>query len=143
MAAFMSLLRAHKVLVDRVHAVLARWDLSITEHSCLVYLAMSDGERQTLGRIAERTMIGAGRCNYMISKLEEAGYVRRVPHPSDGRSTLAVLTAKGARTVRSAIRELGVIGYGCADLSLEQAHELRGLLGVVLRSPEASAEEAS
>jgi DNA-binding MarR family transcriptional regulator len=143
MAAFMSLLRVHRLVVDRVHAVLARWNLSITEHACLVYLAMSEGERQTLGKIAERTMIGAGRCNYMINKLEEAGYLRRKPHPSDGRTTYAVLTAKGRRAVRAGIREVAAIGNGLGDLPLDQVEELRALLGAVLRSSVDAPEAAS
>ena len=132
MAAFMAVLRAHKLLVDRVREALAKYDLSITEHASLVYLAMSPDGRQPLSRIAERVMIGAGRCNYMINKLEAAGYVRREPHPSDGRTTLAVLTPKGRRVALDGMQRVAAIRHGFGELSREEVLEVRNLMTIVL-----------
>ena len=115
MACFMSINRAQKQLVDRVHAVLRPHGVTIIENSCLINLAMSEGHRQPLSRIAERLLIGPGRCNYIINSLEERGLLRREPHPSDGRVTLAVATKAGLRLVAAANRDLAAIRFGLGD----------------------------
>jgi DNA-binding MarR family transcriptional regulator len=134
MAAFMSVLRAHRLLVDRVHEALGVHHLSITEHASLVYLAMSEDGRQPLGRIAKRVMIGPGRCNYMINKLEGAGLVRREPHPYDGRTTLAVLTEPGRAVVFDGLRRIAEIRNGFDGMSEEQLRALRDLTATLLES---------
>ena len=101
-----------KQLVDRVHAALRPHGVTIIENSCLINLAMSDEHRQPLSRIAERLLIGPGRCNYVINSLEERGLVRREPHPSDRRITLAVATDAGLRLVEAANRDLAAIRSG-------------------------------
>lgn len=112
MACFMSINRAQKQLIDRVHAVLRPYGVSLIENSCLICLAMSEGHRQPLSRIAERLLIGPGRCNYLINNLEERGLVRREPHPSDGRVTLAVATEAGLELVERANRDLAKERFG-------------------------------
>jgi DNA-binding MarR family transcriptional regulator len=119
MACFMSINRAQKQLVDRVHAALRPHGVTIIENSCLLNLAMAEGHRQPLGRIAERLLIGAGRCNYIINSLEERGLVRREPHPSDGRVTLAVVTKAGLQLVAAANRDLAAISFGLGDADAE------------------------
>ena len=116
MACFMSINRAQKQLVDRVHAALRPHGVTIIENSCLINLAMSEDHRQPLSRIAERLLIGAGRCNYVINSLEERGLVRREPHPSDRRVTLAVATAAGLQLVADANRDLAAIRFGLGDV---------------------------
>ncbi len=116
MACFMSINRAQKQLIDRVHAALRPHGVTIIENSCLINLAMSDDHRQPLSRIAERLLIGAGRCNYVINSLEERGLVRREPHPSDRRITLAVATEAGLRLVEAANRDLASIRFGLGDV---------------------------
>jgi DNA-binding MarR family transcriptional regulator len=116
MACFMSINRAQKELVDRVHAALRPHGVSIIENSCLINLAMAPDHRQPLSRIAERLLIGAGRCNYVINSLEERSLVRREPHPSDGRVTLAIATAEGLRLAAAANRDLAAIRFGLGDV---------------------------
>ena len=116
MACFMSINRAQKQLVDRVHATLRPHGVTIIENSCLINLAMADGNGEPLSRIAERLLIGQGRCNYVINSLEERGLVRRAPHPSDRRVTLAVATPAGLRLVAATNRDLAAIRFGLEDV---------------------------
>src|SRR3954452_20905988 len=71
MAAFMSLLRTHQEIVSAAHGALPDGDMSITEYAALVAIAMAPDQRQPLGKIAERLMIGNGRCSYVIDRLEK------------------------------------------------------------------------
>ncbi len=131
MACFMSINRAQKQLVDRVHVALRPHGVTIIENSCLLCLAMADGHRQPLSRIAERLLIGAGRCNYIINSLEERGLVRREPHPSDGRVTLAVATRAGLRLVAAANRDLADIRFGLEDVDADTITDLITALAAI------------
>lgn len=112
MAAFMSVLRTHKQIVDRAHATLAELSLSITDYATLVYLGLSPDRQQSLGKVAERLLIGAGRCSYVIDNLQTAGYVERRPHPTDRRTTLAVLTDAGLACLHTANDRLQGTSFG-------------------------------
>jgi DNA-binding MarR family transcriptional regulator len=131
MACFMSINRAQKQLVDRVHATLRPHGVTIIENSCLINLAMAEGHRQPLGRVAERLLIGAGRCNYIINSLEERGLVRREPHPSDGRVTLAVATEAGLRLVEATNRDLAAIRFGLGDVDGTTIGEIIAALATI------------
>jgi DNA-binding MarR family transcriptional regulator len=131
MACFMSINRTQKQLIDRVHAALRPHGVTIIENSCLISLAMADDHRQPLSRIAERLLIGAGRCNYIINSLEERGLLRRQPHPSDGRVTLAVATAAGLKLVSAANRDLAAIRFGLDGVEDTTLTEVIRVLGDV------------
>lgn len=135
MAAFMSVLRLQQDLVAAAHETLRKHGLSITEHAALIHLAFAPGNRETLGRIAERLLIGAGRCNYVIKDLEAKGLVRRRPHPSDGRVTLAILSAKGRKVVAACSEAQARNNFGFGDL--DQA-ELDNLVEVLTKARWAS-----
>jgi DNA-binding MarR family transcriptional regulator len=138
MAAFMSVLRLQQDLVAAAHQTLRKYDLSITEHAALIHLAFAPGHRETLGRIAEQLLIGAGRCNYVIKDLEAKGLVRRRPHPSDGRVTLAILSAKGRKVVAACSEAQARNNFGFGDLD---SAELDQLVALVTRARWASARK--
>src|SRR4051794_19099598 len=119
MAAFMSLLRTHQEIVSAAHAALPDGDMSITEYAALVAIAMAPDQRQPLGKIAERLMIGNGRCSYLIDRLEKRRWVKRQPHPVDGRTTLACLTKSGIKAVNEATEALATANFGFGDVGDE------------------------
>jgi DNA-binding MarR family transcriptional regulator len=138
MAAFMSLLRTHKAVVDAVQSVLRDLGLSITEYAALVFLGLSDDAQQPLGKIASRLMIGAGRCSYVVDNLEAAGLLERRRHPNDRRTVLAVLTGDGQARVEAVNDALATIGFGLAGTSdsvvdslIENLFEVRRVTGDV------------
>jgi DNA-binding MarR family transcriptional regulator len=57
-----------------------------------------DGARIT--ELAEQLSISKQAVNQTINQIEDAGYVRRQPDPSDGRAKLVVLTAAGEQLLR-------------------------------------------
>ena len=64
----------------------------------------------------------------IIDWLENDKLVRRVPHPSDARTTLAVITAKGRKTAENATEELNTSVYERIGLSEDQRRQLTDLL---------------
>jgi DNA-binding MarR family transcriptional regulator len=59
-----------------------------------------------LGKISARLQVHAASVTNAIDRLERDGLVARVPHPIDGRTTLAHLTPKGRDTAMEAVAVL-------------------------------------
>ena len=70
-----------------------------------------------------------------VDTLQRLGFVRRVPHPSDRRATLARITPKGRRAVESSIRRMADAGCGVGVLSDAQARATFNLLAKVRLHP--------
>jgi DNA-binding MarR family transcriptional regulator len=66
--------------------VAERFGLAATDVECLGLLA-SEGS-MTVGRLGELTALTTGATTRMVDRLEQAGYVRRVPDPADRRRVI-------------------------------------------------------
>ena len=103
-------------------AVAERLGLAGTDVECLEVL--QDEGRLTVGRLAELTGLTTGSATRMIDRLEQAGYVRRVPDATDRRrvlvETIAGLEVKfGALHASIARAQMEVIdGYNDEQLRL-------------------------
>ena len=64
----------------------------------------------------------------LIDGLERHGLVERTPHPTDRRTTLAAITAKGRRTARAATEVLNAEGFGLLPLGKEELDTITRLL---------------
>ncbi len=58
-------------------------------------LADSGGAGVQLNEISQQLCVTSGNVTGLIDRLEEVGYLARVPHPDDRRITLAILTPAG------------------------------------------------
>lgn len=77
--------------------------ISEFEFSVLAILSEARERRLTLSVLAARTNASLSRLSHVISRLGEAGWVRKTGCPNDRRSTFAVLTEEGfAQVVRAA-----------------------------------------
>ncbi len=56
--------------------------------------------------LAEQALVTKQTAGYLVEQLEQAGYVERVPDPSDGRARLVRLTARAERLVPAANAEV-------------------------------------
>jgi DNA-binding MarR family transcriptional regulator len=74
-----------------------RCDAGLTLYEYLVLASLSDGQDWTrrMSELAEVTSGSLPRLSQVVTKLEDRGWVRRRPDPTDGRATLAVLTKAG------------------------------------------------
>ena len=70
-----------------------------------------------MGKIGERLQVHPTSVTNAIDRLETAGLVRRKPHPTDRRTTLAEITEAGREAALAATRDLERIRYGMDDLS--------------------------
>jgi DNA-binding MarR family transcriptional regulator len=82
----------------------------------------------SLSQIAERLQVTPATVTSGIDRLEADDLVRRVPHPSDARTTLAEITARGRRTVTAATDELNAKVFETVQLSRTEWEQLIRLL---------------
>jgi DNA-binding MarR family transcriptional regulator len=78
-----------------------RRDAGISHFEYAVMAALSEAPDRTL-RMSDLAVLSEGslsRLSQVVGRLERQGWVRRRPDPSDGRYTLATLTAAGWRKV--------------------------------------------
>lgn len=68
----------------------------------LATLADAPGRTLSMSHLARIVRSSPSRLSHAVSRLEEAGWVRRRDHPSDRRATLACLTDGGAAALAAA-----------------------------------------
>ena len=111
MAVYTSVLRTYQLLNDQVDTVMRRHDLTFARHQVLAWLAMDPESSLTLSWISKTLRIPPATVTNIIDRLEDEGLVRRVPHPSDARTTLAVITPRGEKVATEATRDLNETVY--------------------------------
>jgi DNA-binding MarR family transcriptional regulator len=70
-------------------------DLSFIEYHALARLSEEPERRLRMSELAVLTHASLSRLSHLIKRLEARGYVHRRPDPTDGRYTIAILTAAG------------------------------------------------
>src|SRR4051812_12344251 len=108
MVAVTSVMRAHQILLARVETALRPYDLSFSRYELLRLLAFSGSGALPITKASDRLQVHVTSVTHAIRRLESDGLVERVPHPTDGRTTLVRLTDLGRSTVEDATTTLNV-----------------------------------
>lgn len=106
MAAVTSLMRAQQIVLARVEAVLRDYDITFARYEVLMLLLFSRTGTLPMRVIGSRLQVHPTSVTNAVDRLEYAGLVRRVPHPSDRRAILVELTDAGAQLARAATDRL-------------------------------------
>lgn len=128
MAAATSIMRAQQIVLARVDAMLRPFKLTFARYEALVLLLFSRTGALPLGKMGDRLMVHPTSVTNTINRLEAQGLVRRVPHPTDRRTTLAEITPEGREVVTEATKVLVEARFGLESLSEEEAVELTRLV---------------
>ena len=128
MAVFTAILRSYQLLNDQVTRVMRSHDLTFARYEVLTWLATDPESSLTLSWISKTLRIPPATVTNIIDRLEDEKLVRRVPHPSDARTTLAVITPRGRRAATEATRDLNSTVYERIGLSERQRSQLVDLL---------------
>ena len=83
----------------------------------LALLSFTREGKLPLGKVGDRLQVHPASVTNTVNRLEADGLVARKPHPTDRRTTLAVLTRDGRRRVEKAAAALAEIEFGVAGLS--------------------------
>jgi DNA-binding MarR family transcriptional regulator len=128
MAVFTAILRSQQLLSDEVNRVMRRHGLTFARYEVLTWLATDPESSLTLSWISKTLRIPPATVTNIIDKLEADRLIRRVQHPSDARTTLAVITPRGRRTAHAATDDLNSTVYERVGLSEAQRDQLIDLL---------------
>jgi DNA-binding MarR family transcriptional regulator len=128
MAVVTSIMRVHQLLLGQLDDILRPFGLTFARYEVLQLLFFSRRGTLPLGKIGARLQVAPGAVTNAVDRLESAGLVRRRPHPTDGRTTLASISARGRRRVLAATEELNAV-FTDLEMSAAQLGQLFALLG--------------
>lgn len=131
MAVLTSIVRVDQIFQARVDRVLRPKGVTFARFELLVLLDFSRTGALPLGKIGARLQVHPASITNAVNRLEADGLVVRVPHPDDGRTTLASITGAGRRLVDEATAELNDVVFSDLGLAPDELQQLFELLRTV------------
>jgi DNA-binding MarR family transcriptional regulator len=128
MAAVTSIVRAQQILLGRIDEQLRDLELTFARYELLVLLHFSRAGRLPLGVIGSRLQVHATSVTSAVDRLERQGFVRRTPHPTDGRTKLAELTDVGRQRMLQATERLNGTVFADPGLPPREVEQLVAVL---------------
>ena len=128
MVAVTSIMRSQQILLQRLNALLDGLDLTFPRYETLMVLYHSRRGELPLGKLSERLQVHRASVTNVIDKLESSGYVTRVAHEHDRRTTLARIAEQGRQVAERATRTLNGAGFAAGPLSADACEQLFALL---------------
>lgn len=121
-------MRSYQTAVDRFdEVVVGLLGINRTDGRCLDILEQRGA--MTAGDLARHCGLTSGAMTTLLDRLEQLGYLRRVPHPTDRRRVLVELTAKARRRIGKIYGPVGEEGSTLlAQLSDEQLALIRDVM---------------
>ena len=128
MAAVTSVMRAQQIYQARVDEVLKPFELTFARYELLMLLHFSSRGSMPVKKASERLQVHPTSITNAVDRLESAELVRRLPHPTDGRSSLIELTDEGRRLALKATAALNAEVFGKPGLDAKQVDRLVAVL---------------
>ena len=134
MAAVTSVFRAQQIYLARIDAVLRPLGLTFARYEVLMLLMFSRAGALPLSKVGARLQVHPTSVTNTVDRLEAQGLVRRVPHPTDRRTTLAEITDAGREVVAQATVELNHKVFAATGLTQTDLSDLFRLLRKLRRA---------
>jgi DNA-binding MarR family transcriptional regulator len=134
MVAVTSVMRAHQILLARVEATLRSYDLSFSRFELLRLLSFSRSGALPITKASDRLQVHVTSVTHAIRRLEAAGLVERLPHPTDGRTTLVSITDLGRSTVTAATASLNSEVFADIGMSAAESRTLSSAIETLRRN---------
>ncbi len=128
MAAVTSVMRAHQIMLARVEDVLRPHGLTFSRYELLMLLSFSRAGSIPMAKASARLQVHPTSVTNTVDRLEEAGLVRRVPNPADGRGTLVEITDAGRDLGSVATADLNAKVFAQIGLSPSRTRTLVSVL---------------
>ena len=128
MEAATSIMRAQQIVLAAVDAALKPFDLNFSRYEALVLLSFSRRGSLPLGKMGDRLQIHPASVTNIVDRLQAQGFVRRVPHPDDRRTTLCEITDDGRAVLSRATSAVTESRLGVGALDEGELAQLTGLL---------------
>ena len=135
MAAVTNIMRVQQILQAAVDEALKPHGLTFARYEALVLLSFSRRGSLPMRMMGERLQLHPTSITNIVDRLEaDAGLARRLPHPSDRRTTLVELTQDGRERLAGATKAVTTANFGLFGLEEQESAELSELLTKVRRS---------
>ncbi len=131
MAAATSIMRAQQIVLAAVDGALRPLGLTFARYEGLVLLLFSRRGTLPLGIMGQRLMIHPASVTNIIDRLEAQGLVRRSPHPTDGRTTLAEITEAGRSLALEATTAVNAVAFGLGGLERRDLEDLQRIIAAL------------
>lgn len=128
MMAVTSVMRVQQIWLARLNETLEPFGLTFARYEALMLLNVSRKGSLPLGKIGVRLQVHPTSVTNLVDGLERLGYVERVPHPTDRRTTLAAITERGREVAGAATDSLHEIRFGTAPLSKAELETITAVL---------------
>ncbi|MFC8531540.1 MarR family winged helix-turn-helix transcriptional regulator [Nocardia sp. NPDC057227] len=134
MAAVTSLVRAQQIVMARVDEALKPSGLTFSRYELLQLLSFSRTGAVPMAKASERLQVHPTSVTNTVDRLEAAGLVLRVPHPSDRRAILIEITEAGRALVAAATEALNSNVFALPGLAPDRLQTLLELLAEFRRA---------
>lgn len=129
MAAVTAIMRTQQILLHRIEAVLKPFGLTFARYELLALLGFARTGSLPMVKVSALLQVHPTSVTNAVDRLERAGLVARSPHPTDGRTTLVSLTARGRELATETTAELNSRIFAASGFPDEDVDELIGILG--------------
>ena len=131
MAAVTSVMRVQQILQQAVDAALRPLGLTFARYEALVLLRFAQKGTLPMSKMGHRLQLHPTSITNIVDRLENSALVRRVPHPTDKRTTLVELTDAGRALGETADEAVTSVGFGLVGLDPDEVAALTALLARV------------
>ncbi|MGF0314021.1 MarR family transcriptional regulator [Rhodococcoides fascians A25f] len=128
MAAVTSLMRAQQIMLARVEEALKPTGLTFSRYELLTLLTFTKNGALPMAKASARLQVHPTSVTNAVDRLESVGYVRRIPHPSDRRTTLVEITEQGRTLAVEATERLNTLVFAKPGLARDKLMALVRIL---------------
>jgi DNA-binding MarR family transcriptional regulator len=134
MAAVTSVMRVQQILQSAVDGALRPHGLTFARYEALVLLYFSRKGSLPMRVMGQRLQLHPTSVTNIVDRLEADGLVKRIPHPTDRRTTLVEITDEGRTRRAGATAAVNQVEFGLRGLSDKQTATLTELLAKVRKA---------
>ncbi|WP_431874541.1 MarR family winged helix-turn-helix transcriptional regulator [Amycolatopsis sacchari] len=128
MAAVTGLMRVQQIIQSAVDGALKPHGLTFARYEALVLLSFARRSSLPMRVMGERLQLHPTSVTNIVDRLERDGLVKRMPHPTDRRTTLVEITDEGRARHAEATKAVTAIDFGLVGLTPAQTSQLTELL---------------
>jgi DNA-binding MarR family transcriptional regulator len=134
MAAVTGVMRVQQIIQSAVDGALKPHGLTFARYEALVLLSFARRSALPMRVMGERLQLHPTSVTNIVDRLEKDGLVKRVPHPTDRRTTLVEITETGRARHAEATKAVTAIDFGLVGLTAKQTEQLTELLTKVRKA---------
>ncbi|OZM73927.1 MarR family transcriptional regulator [Amycolatopsis antarctica] len=134
MAAVTGVMRVQQIIQSAVDGALKPHGLTFARYEALILLTFARRASLPMRVMGERLQLHPTSVTNIVDRLERDGLVKRVPHPTDRRTTLVEITPEGRARKDEATSAVTEIDFGLRGLTDKQTGQLVDLLKKVRKA---------